>query len=102
MKHKRDGLSRMLFLLIIAAVVFGSIFTTFLILIASGHVNISANCFAVDSVGDVYVGGTGEISVYSQGHEIRKFGSPLARSYTFTIDDNDVLWVSTGSKVSAQ
>ena len=80
------------------AAVFFVIFMTNLILIMTGRVKTTVTCFAVDSAGDIYVGGIGEILVYSNGCEIRKFGSPSARSYVFTIDENDVVWISSGSK----
>ena len=91
-KRNADGKACLAWL---AAIILGCIFAICMMLIISGTVKTSITCFAVDTAGNVYVGGTGQIIVYTDGVEVRRFGSVHARAYAFTIDEENVIWVSS-------
>lgn len=83
-----------LYLWIVGIVVFVCI-----VLIGAGVVNISVKCFAADSDGNLYVGLTEQILVYSDERVlIRSFSSKTSRDYIFTINENDTILLTTSSQ----
>lgn len=70
-----------------------------IILIATGAVSPEIRCFALDSIGRIYIGRTNKIDVYEDGRLINSFSSKTSKSYEFTILSDDTILLSTSTTV---
>lgn len=68
------------------------------IFLSTGKVCFFLSGFAVDGVGDVYIGTNQEIEVYRENEKVRSISPRTSRGYAFDIQD-DCLVISTGINV---
>ena len=83
----------------IFAVSFFCIMLTCLILIMSGVVTLPISGFAVDYTDRLYIGTQKEIQVLEEGKLINIISVPTSRTYEFTIQNGNVLILSTSTKI---
>lgn len=96
-------LSRRGWLIVSAIIAFAVVWLLFMqlnFLQKSGEINFSVHSFAVDSKGDLYVGLTNQIQVYSGDELVRTLDPKTIRSYRFLIDEEDLIYLSTYEKVT--
>lgn len=70
-----------------------------IILSNSGTVCFDYSGFGMDSSGILYVGETEKIETYCGGEKIGTYFYPNSRSYAFTVQADDTILLSTGTKV---
>lgn len=76
--------------------VFFSIYTLVILLVlifllSTGHTFLSVNGFALDSSGQVYVGGESKILVFKGADLVRTINPHTTRTYAFTIKDDKIV-----------
>lgn len=78
--------------------ILGAVLFPCIILAATGTANLSIKCFAADSTGNLYVGISKRILVYSDETVIRTISVPTSRDYVFTISNEDVISLYTPTR----
>lgn len=98
MKEGNNPNRKMMVMFLLALLVVWTIIIACFLLMASGQANISIKSFAVDSAGNLYVGVSRKILVYSDGNLIRSFSSKTSRDFVFTITEDDIILLTTSSR----
>nr|WP_162990892.1 hypothetical protein [Maliibacterium massiliense] len=98
MRNKKGERKPIVMLVCYVAIILPVFLTSWLLEI-NGKIVQDYSGFAIDSLGNLYVGNKICIDVYDDGLLIRKIYPQANRSYAFTINKDDTICLSTGSNV---
>lgn len=91
-----EMLSKKNFVIFVAWIV---ISFTCVMLVLTGAVNLSVDCFSVDKNDRLYISTTNGIAVYEDGKQVDRISLPTSRGYKFTMQRNNTILLSTSTEV---